>query len=358
MKTHNIFSGCTAFLLIMALIISCGGCRQGKLSQESSSQTLSQGESDMNQTTFNNKLAENGNDPWVILKDGIYYYCYSGDGGVWVAKSDSISEVGSSGGVRVWTPEDENYSKEIWAPELHYLEGKWYIYVAADDGDNFNHRMLCLEGTSDDPTEPFIFKSVMRAKTDRWAIDGTAMEYGGQLYFIWSGWQGSQNVDQRLYIARLENPWTIDGERTEISFPLFNWECKGGTPHINEGPTALELNGQMHIIYSASGSWSDEYCLGMLTLNGDDPLNPDSWTKSKEPVFSKTDKIFGPGHASFTTSKDGSQHFIFYHANEESGSGWGGRKLWAQEFTLDENNHPVFGSPLPAGSMQTVNSDR
>lgn len=302
---------------------------------------------------FDNKLADSASDPWVTLKDGVYYYCYAADGGVCVAKADNIPQIGKTEGVKVWTPEDEKYGYEIWAPELHYLEGKWYIYVAADDGDNYNHRMICLEGSSQDPTEPFAFKSVMRAETDRWAIDGTVMEYKDNLYFIWSGWKGFENTMQRLYIARLENPWTISGDRTEISFPVLLWELHG-KPRVNEGPTALELNGTQHIIYSASGSWTDDYCLGMLTLKGDDPMCASNWCKSILPVFKKTKDIFGPGHASFTTSKDGSQHFIIYHANETSGSGWDGRALWAQEFTVDKNNNPVFGKPLPAGSMQTV----
>lgn len=301
---------------------------------------------------FDNKLGDSGSDPWVILKDGVYYYCYSAEGGVCVARSENLGEIGHIGGVKVWSPDKPEYSSDIWAPELHYINGKWYIYVAADDGDNANHRMLCLEGTADDPTKPFVTKSVMRPQTDRWAIDGSVMEYGGKLYFIWSGWEGTENIDQRIYVARLENPWTISGDRVELSKPEYGWERKGGNPKINEGPTALELNGTQHIVYSASGSWCDDYCLGLLTLTGSDPMDPQSWEKSRKPVFKKTDKIFGPGHASFTTSKDGKRRYIVYHANEEKGSGWGGRALWAQEFTVDENNFPVFGKPLPAGSTQ------
>ena len=343
---RRIVSICMAIVCLLTAFL--GGCTQRDEAKGYISSGGTQG------IPFNNKLADSGSDPWVILKDGVYYYCYSADGGVCVAKADNIPQIGSAQGVKVWTPDDPEYSQEIWAPELHHLQGKWYIYVAADNGDNANHRMLCLEGSSDDPTEPFAFKSVLRATTDRWAIDGTVMEYNDQLYFIWSGWEGFENVEQRLYIAKMADPWSISGERVELSRPKYRWERKGGKPKINEGPTALELNGTQHIVYSASGSWCDDYCLGLLTLTGDDPMNAESWRKSKKPVFQKSKNVFGPGHASFTTSKDGSQHFMFYHANEESGSGWEGRRLWAQEFTVDENNYPVFGTPLPAGSTQTV----
>lgn len=342
------------FRSAVAFIMSCLAVISGTWFGENNIPSLPPEDENAQYIYFDNKLADSGSDPWVILKDGVYYYCYSADGGVCVAKADNLPDVGNTEGVKVWTPDSEEYNQNIWAPELHYLEGKWYIYVAADDGDNANHRMLCLEGTSQDPTEPFVTKSVMRAETDRWAIDGTVMDYNGTLYFVWSGRKGCLNLVQRLYIAELENPWTIKGDRVEISSPSLVWEIKGGTPLINEGPTALDINGKMHIIYSASGSWSDHYCLGMLTLDGDDPLDASNWSKSLTPVFQKSKDVFGPGHASFTTSKDASQYFIVYHANEESGSGWNGRSLWAQEFAIDNNNDPVFGSPLPAGSMQKI----
>ena len=76
-------------------------------------------------------------------------------------------------------------------------------------------------------------------------------------------------------------------------------------PHINEGPVALVKGKTVHIIYSASGSWSDYYCLGKLTFSGEgDILDKNNWKKSDAPVFSKTDKTFGPGHCSFTTDAE------------------------------------------------------
>ena len=194
----------------------------------------------MEMITFNNKLAENGNDPWVIFKNGYYYYCYSGKSGVYVSRSQNLNEIAESEGVLVWSPDDPAYNSEIWAPELHFIDGGWYIYVAADDGDNYNHRMLCLRGTDTDPLKPFVSMGVIRAETDRWAIDGTVMQYKDKLYFIWSGWDGFENVSQNLYIAEMDTPGSITGDRVMISSPEFDWEKQGGSPLINEGPTVLE----------------------------------------------------------------------------------------------------------------------
>lgn len=80
--------------------------------------------------------------------------------------------------------------------------------------------------------------------------DGTPLALNSKLYFIWSGWEGDKNILQKLYIAEMENPWTILGERYEISKPELPWELIG-EPFVNEGPEVLIKNGTVHIIYSA-----------------------------------------------------------------------------------------------------------
>ena len=142
----------------------------------------------------------------------------------------------------------------------------------------------------------------------------------------------------------MSNPWTIDSERVMLSTPEYAWE-KNGEPLINEGPTALYHEGKTFIVYSASGSWTDDYCLGMLTLTGEDPMDPACWKKSDSPVFEKRfGTCFGPGHASFTTAVDGSVWMI-YHGNLQSGTGWEGRSIWIAPVTFDQNGNPDFGQP-------------
>ena len=153
-------------------------------------------------------------------------------------------------------------------------------------------------------------------------------------------------IMKEIYIAEMNNPWTISSRRVKISSPEKSWELVG-SPAINEGPAAITRNGTAHIVYSASGSWTDDYCLGLLTLTGDDPMSPGSWTKSEKPILSKSGKVFGPGHCSFTTSPNGSEAWIIYHANRISGTGWSGRSVWAQPVTWDENNYPVIGAGTP-----------
>lgn len=306
--------------------------------------------------TFTNPIG-NGADPWVIRHEGQYLMCQSGGGGIRVAKSARLQDIARSPRVDVWkAPATGMWSKELWAPELHRIDGKWYVYVAADDGDNANHRMYVLEGNTQDPQGAYTFKGKIAAKTDRWAIDGSVLAVDGKNYFVWSGWEGTANVKQDIYIAAMSNPWTISGERVRISTPDRDWEKRGGSPAINEGPQALSRGGETFIIYSASGSWSDFYCLGRLHLTGEDPLDSASWSKHPQPVFSPTDEVFGPGHCSFTKSPDGKEDWIVYHAAVEAGAGWT-RNIRIQRFTWDEKGIPYFGTPIPAGIPQPLPSD-
>jgi GH43 family beta-xylosidase len=301
--------------------------------------------------TFRNPVVRSGADPWVIRHAGAYFLCQSRRNGIWVNRFNRLQDIGQSQRKRVWTPPANTpYSRELWAPELHFIRGKWYIYVAADDGNNHNHRMVVLEGSSDNPQDPFVFKGKIAAPTDRWAIDGTVLQMkDGRLYFIWSGWEGFENGAQHLYIAPMSNPWTISGKRVKISSPERAWELNG-RPLINEGPQVLWKGDTLFVIYSASGSWTDDYCLGQLTWTGGDPCNPKSWIKAPDAVFSRSETVFGPGHCSFVESRDSAENWIVYHSAKHSGAGWN-RQINMQRFTWNLDGSPDFGRPIAPGVL-------
>jgi GH43 family beta-xylosidase len=303
--------------------------------------------------TFTNPLGK-GADPWVITAGNKFWYCGSENGRIFVSFSDSLHTILKKKKNTIFIPPVKSeYTYEIWAPELHYLRGKWYVYFAADSSDNQYHRMYVLEGGSD-PVNPlkgtFNFKGKLSALTDYWAIDGTAFEYRNQLYFVWSGWPGKTNVTQCLYLAKMKNPYTIDGERVEISCPSESWETNGN-PTINEGPEVLIQNNTIHIIYSASGSWTDDYCLGRITCKNGDIMNKDAWVKTG-PVFAKTGDVFGPGHASFVNIPSKDSWWIVYHAARAKGSGWD-RDVRIQSFSWVDDV-PVFGKPVSPGEKIRV----
>ena len=186
---------------------------------------------------------------------------------------------------------------------------------------------------------------------------------------IWSGWEGDQNGQQDIYIARMKNPWTIKTKRTRISSPNLEWERNGdlhdaaNPPHVNvnEGPQILLHKSKVFLIYSASGCWTDYYALGMLTFTGRKNLLDFSlWRKSLTPVFkqSKENNVYAPGHNSFFRSPDGNEDWILYHANSQPGQGCGkNRSPRAQKFTWNIDGTPNFGDPVKAGLALSVPSE-
>jgi GH43 family beta-xylosidase len=305
---------------------------------------------------FTNPIVTSGADPWVTLGKEKYYYCFVRAGRIIVTRADAIPDLAKGTAVTVWKPPEKGpHSKDVWAPELHHLGNRWYIYFAADDGENANHRMYVLESEGLDPQGKYHLKGKIAARTDRWAIDGTVGMLGDHQYFVWSGWEGTENVQQNLYIAAMKDPWTLAGERACIAVPEFDWEKVGPKwdrksfpGGVLEGPQFLERKGKVHIIYSANGSWTDEYCLGRLSYLGGDPLDRKSWKKADRAVFSGTDKVISPGHASFVKSLDGKEDWIVYHAAKRKGSGWD-RDVRTQRFTWKADHSPDFGQPVPPG---------
>jgi GH43 family beta-xylosidase len=293
-------------------------------------------------------LVADGEDPWVISHQDNYYYCTVDrpKRKILVSKFDSLKDITAAPFIEVWSGETAGSPEyiEIWSPELQFLDGKWYIYFALYNGNEGKERMYVIETVADDPQGEYTFKGKLNINTDRWAIDGSVLEMpDGEKYFIWSGWEEDTNASQNIYIAKMSNPWTVVSDRVCISRPEYVWE-KSGYPYVNEGPQGLVNNGKTFIIYSASGSWTDDYCLGQLTYLGGNPLDTASWRKEPKPVFQKTDTIFAPGHCSFVKDKTG-QDWIIYHAARSSGAGWA-RQVRAKPFDWNEDGSPNFGKPL------------
>jgi GH43 family beta-xylosidase len=324
-----------------------------------------------NITTFTNPLLPSGADPWCIYKDGYYYYTNTTGRNVTVWKTRNIATLKTAATKIVFDPPPSGpNSKEIWAPEIHFLRGKWYIYFAADSGNNVDHRLWVLENSAADPFRgDWIMKGKLTTPGDKWSIDGTVYEHKDSLYLLWSGWDSTTNGQQNIYIARMSNPWTVIGDRVKLSSPELEWETHGDlnnrndVPHVNvnEGPQILRQGNKLHLIYSASGCWTDYYSLGMLTASADNYImNADAWKKSPEPVFKQSPEngVYAPGHNSFFKSANGKEDWILYHANDHPGQGCGrNRSPRAQRFLWKKDGTPDFGIPVRPGTPIKIPSD-
>jgi GH43 family beta-xylosidase len=248
-------------------------------------------------------------------------------------------------------------SANIWAPELHFIKGKWYIYFAAARTTEtkeglFDHRIYVLENSEKDP-----FKGVWEEKGrmqnvyDTFSLDATSFEHNGDNYLVWPQKDKQIYGNSNLYIAKLKNPWTILGEQVMISKPEYDWETIGFW--VNEGPAVIKRNGKIFISYSASAT-DYNYCMGLLSADDtSNLLDPLSWVKSEKPVFktSVENSQYGPGHNSFTVSEDGTKDIIMYHARnykEIQGDPLydPNRHTRVQEFGWNEDGTPNFGIPV------------
>lgn len=320
------------------------------------------------ESTFRNPLLPVGPDPWALFHNGIYYYMHTLQNRLVLWKTVDITDLRNAQKKTIWTPTNSSNAEHLWAPEIHNIDGKWYVYYAADDGNTDNHQLYVLENVSKDPFDgDFVLKGRISTDPDNnWAIDASLFEHRGQRYMVWSGWQ-TRRVDtetQCIYIARMKNPWTLESKRVLISKPDLDWERKyinvdGSMPDhiifVNEGPQPLKSKGgkYIHVIYSASGCWTPFYALGMLTANTDaDLLKPESWKKSQIPLFQQAPEngVHGTGHNSFFKSPDGTEDYILYHARdtEMDPPGKGDtRSPRAQKIEWDGKDYPVLGIPLP-----------
>lgn len=300
--------------------------------------------------TFRNPLLQNGPDPWVYQhRDGYYHFMVTSGNKLEIRKSKSLTGIGRATPQTVWTPPATGpNSRDIWAPEIHHLDGKWYIYYTATDqakpGDATRY-VFVLENAAEDPlTGTWTDKG--KVNTNYSGLDGSLFTHRGKRYFLYSAYVGPQS---RLFIAEMKNPWTISERQVEIARPTFAWE-KFKEREILEGPQFLAgKKGTLHIVYSASACWDDNYALGLLTAAADsDLLAASSWRKAPAPVFkaSPENKVFGPGHNGFTRSPDGKEDWLVYHAKDVANGECSGRSTRIQKFTWHADGSPDFGTPL------------
>lgn len=268
-------------------------------------------------------------DPYVYKHtDGTYYFTASLPeyDGIALRKADKLFDLKDAPEKMIWKKHDKGImSFHVWAPELHFLFGKWYIYFAAGDVDDiWAIRPYVLECQGDDPfNDEWIEKGMMQCSDEdpfsfrAFSLDGTVLENHGEYYFIWAEKVGVGKQISNLYIARMESATKLSTVQVLLTTPDYDWERVGFW--VNEGPAFIKNNGKIYMTYSASET-GVAYCVGMLSADeNDDLLDPKSWTKSRMPVLKTSEnlKIYGPGHNSFTVNDEG-EPVMIYHARTEA----------------------------------------
>ena len=295
------------------------------------------------QCTFTNPIKSGDSpDPHVIYKDGYYYGCHTTGGDVRIYKSATLQDIFNSESKSVW-----GGKPDIWAPEIHYLEGKWYIYTTYNTGD-FWFNTIILESNTQDPFDGFTLKAQLDELSN--TIDASVWQdpVNGQIYMPYSKMDGTSGM-QEIWITKMSNPYTPEGNPVRLSYPQFSWEKQ---PYgVNEGPAFLLYGDKLHIVYSASQCHYENYCLGLLTADvGSDYLLPSSWVKSNEPVFQKFpgNDAYAVGHHSCVQTPGGEWWLVYHGKYNHNKNGFAPRDARMQAFYF-KDDYPVFGIPVTAG---------
>jgi GH43 family beta-xylosidase len=303
-------------------------------------------------------LIEQRADPYIHRHgDGWYYFTASVPAydGIELRRARTIAGLAAAKPVMVWRkPDSGPYSDLVWAPELHFNMGAWYVYFAAAPSreikdDLFQHRMYAISTRTENPLEgDWTFEGQIDSGMDTFCLDATTFTHQRVLYYLWAQKEEGIRGNSNLYIAPMQTPVKLAGKPVRLSIPEYEWETRGF--RVNEGPAVVKHGGRIFITYSASAT-DENYAMGLLWADAEaDLLNPRSWTKSDRPVLtsSPAHRIFGPGHNSFTVAEDGVTDLLVYHARTyteiEGDPLWDpNRHTFVKPLRWDRDGMPVFG---------------
>jgi len=281
-----------------------------------------------------------GSDPQVTYTGGYYYLISTTWDNLQLRRATTIQGLKSATPRVIYSDTNPSRRCNMWAPELHYFDGKWYIYYTAGNCDNLDgQRMHALVGGAT-PWDAWSYGAQM---LNEWGIDGTVVRFANWgNYFVYSCQTGVPY--QSTCVRKLgSNYISTIGGLSIISQPDQPWE-RAGTP-VQEGANALYFGGKTYIAYSANYCWTPDYCVATLEWNGTgDPASASSWTKSNGCVLSSANGHYGTGHNSFFMSPDGTETWITFHATSNpNGACDDSRYALVQPLRANQNGTPNFG---------------
>lgn len=330
--------------------------------------------------TFSNPAVA-GADPIVNRgPDGIYYLSttYGATDRLYLWSSKTLSGMPRSSPRLVWTPPpNSQWSKEIWPWGVKYLNGNWYFYFAADDGNEYKHRMYVLKSTTQSPYGPYPSTPTQLIPTGVscpgstpagcWGLAGAIIQnpLDNKLYYEWAGKViGGASGDQteRLYIAPMDTPDHLSGPAVQLTAPTGGWD---GTL-VNEGGPSFEHGGRTWVWFAGNYFYQPDYSAAMLSIpNTGNYLDPTQWTRTgrlftqvNDGTGNQATNVWAVGSGSLASSPDGTQTWALYGAFNAENSG-SDRNVRMQQIRWGADGTPIFGSPTPWGNgpMQMPSGD-
>lgn len=290
--------------------------------------------------------------------DGYYYMTASVPDykRVEIRRSTTIAGLGNAATQTAFTaPASGTLSGWIWAPDIKFYDGAWYLYFSGSPSNAvFDQRLYWMRNTCANPMS-CAWSAPQRFYTswESFQLDGQSFEHNGVRYFLWAQNEPGIATNSNIYIARMNGATAITGSAVRIAVPTLAWEKLGGVA-VNEGPQVVKKNGRIYVAYSASAT-DTNYKLGLLSSwDTANLLDPASWYKHPNPVFESANGIHGPGHGDFTVAEDGVTDLLVFHARPydpptPDALRDPNRHTRFQQLYWRDNGDPFFGQPLPTG---------
>ncbi len=245
-------------------------------------------------------------DPFILLHGDTYYaYGTSADDGIAVFVSQDLLSWESVPGNRLALNKQDSWADRwFWAPEVYYVNGKFYMYYSADEH-------ICV-ATSDSPLGPFIQAEKKPMIAGEKCIDNSLfIDDDGKPYLFFDRFNDGLNI----WVAELEDDlMTI---RTETMKKCINvsQEWEEVWPRVNEGPFVLKHGDRYYMTYSANSYESPFYGIGYATA--EQPTGP--WKKyESNPILQKPGELVGVGHSAMFIDKAGDLRIVFHAHHSET----------------------------------------
>jgi beta-xylosidase len=241
-------------------------------------------------------------DPFIMLYEDQYYaYGTQAEDGIVVYTSDDL-EVWEKAPALALHKDNSYGEKWFWAPEVYYVNGKFYMYYSAEEH-------MCV-ATSDSPLGPFVQDVQQPMLPGEKTIDNTLfIDDDGTPYLFFDRFNDGLNI----WVAELEDD--LKTIRKETLHPCIHvsQEWEEVWPRVNEGAFVIKHNGIYYMTYSANSYESQFYGVGCATAT--DIMG--EWTKYPDnPLLQKPGNLVGVGHSALFKDKNGDLRIVF-HAHHD-----------------------------------------
>jgi len=283
----------------------------------------------------------------VMIKDGNTYYVFHTGRGIAIKTSkDRINwknagSVFSRNNLPAWHKQDiPNQDGMLWAPDIHYRNGKYWVYYSVSAWMNFNSSVGLVTNTTLDSTQP----------NYKWVDEGKIIGYK-------NGGEGVNVIDPNAFVDTDGRVWLFYGSY-KAGLRLTELNATTGkllndppqltviTRALGEGVFVIK-GPKYYYIFASRG----RCCAGLRStyqivigrsLTVDGPyLNKEgkSWVDNNYTVFLAGDSTApGKGHNGFLT--DGDTTFIVYHAYTRAAGG--AALLNSKILYMDEEDWPTL----------------